>query len=514
LRERVTSVMPYLVTADIGTQGTKAAIVGANGQVAGTAFRPSRLIRGARGSVEQDPEEMFRSVIEGIREALEASGVSGGEVAAIGLDGQMAGILGIDREGNAVTPYDSWLDTRCESAMPEIRAWGEKEVIRLTGAPVTYAHGPKKLWWRNERPDVYRRIAKFVVPSAFVAGRLAGLSADEAFVDYTHLHFTGFADANGNRWSPELIRAFGLDADKLPRIVNPWDVVGYLTPEYAALTGLAAGTPIVAGCGDTAAASLGGGLVRPGQLLDIAGTASVLACGVDHYSPDVETKTLIFARSVIPGLWAPLAYINGGGECLSWYRKLVGPDEAGAPSFDELNRMAESVPPGSDGLLFVPHFGGSVCPNDADLRGAWLGLNWSHGKAAMYRSILESIAYEYRSYLDILERLSGSIPYREVNAAGGGAKSELFNRIKADVLGIPVRTLKSVDTTISGSAVIAGYGVGLFDDLAKTAESFLAFGDVHEPTTEGRESYAAPARRYRQAVEGLSALYGRLKGEA
>ncbi|MBB6693848.1 hypothetical protein H7B90_20835 [Cohnella xylanilytica] len=501
----------YIVSADIGTQGTKAAIVSEKGAVVASSFRPSRLIRGAGGRVEQDPEEMLVSVVESVREALEASGVPAGQVAAIGLDGQMAGILGIDREGNAVTPYDSWLDTRCESAMPQIRAWGEEAVIRITGAPVTYAHGPKKLWWKRERPDVYKRIAKFVVPSAYVAGRLAGLTADEAFVDYTHLHFSGFADVEAMRWSPELTGAFGLDPAKLPAIVRPWDIVGRLRADYAAAAGLAAGTPIVAGCGDTAAASFGGGLVRPGQLLDIAGTASVLACCVDRYNPDAETKTLLFARSVVPGLWAPLAYINGGGECLAWYRALVSPDEAAALPFDELNRMAEGVAPGSDGLLFVPHFGGSVCPNNADLRGAWLGLNWSHGKAAMYRSILESIAYEYRSYLDILERLAGEIPYRQVNAAGGGAKSALFNRIKADVLGIPVRTLRSVDSALTANAVIAGYGVGLFGDLAATAESFLAYGDVYEPEPGSRERYAAPARRYRQAVDALAALYGNLK---
>lgn len=502
--------MWYLVTADIGTQGTKTAIVDERGAVVSSAFRPSRLIRGPGGSVEQDPEEMFRSVVDGIRSVLAESRIPGGRVAAIGLDGQMAGILGIDKDWNCITPYDSWLDTRCESVMSEIKAWGEDEVIRITGAPVTYAHGPKKLWWKRERPEAYRRIEKFVVPSAYAAGRLAGLNAAQAFIDYTHLHFSGFADVNAMRWSRELLDAFGMDASKMPEIVQPWDVIGNLQPIYADVTGLPAGIPIVAGCGDTAAAALGGGLVEAGRLLDIAGTASVLACGVDRYMPDAESKTLIFARSVIPKLWAPLAYINGGGECLSWYRKLVSTDEAAPVSFEDLNRQAGNVPPGSDGLLFVPHFGGSVCPNDTELRGAWIGLNWSHGKASMYRAIMESIAFEYRFYLDTLERLSGGIAYSQVNAAGGGTRSELFTRIKADVLGIPVRTLRNADTALTANAVIAGYGVGLFGDLAATAESFLAFGPRVEPDPTAHDRYGRHALRYRKAVEGLADLYGSL----
>ncbi|MBN2984648.1 xylulokinase [Cohnella algarum] len=503
--------MRYFVSADIGTQGTKTAIVDETGRIAGASFRPSRLIRGPGGSVEEDPEEMFRSVTEGIREALDAASVEPGRVAAIGLAGQMAGILGIDESWNAVTPYDSWLDTRCEKHMPEIKAWGEERFIRLTGSPVTYAHGPKKLWWKRERPDVYRRIAKFVVPSAYAAGRLAGLKADEAFIDYTHLHFSGFADVSGMRWSQELLEAFGMDGDKLPAIVRPWDVVGSLSGQYALETGLPEGVPIVAGCGDSAAAALGGGLVRPGRLLDIAGTASILAGCVDRYSPDAETKTLIFARSVLPGLWAPHAYISGGGECLSWYRKLVSADGGEPLSYEKLSELAEKIAPGSDGLLFVPHFGGRVCPNDTDLRGSWIGLNWSHGKAAMFRSIMESIACEYRIYLDTLERLSGGIPYSGVHAVGGGAKGSLFARIKADALGLPVTALKNADSALQAVAAIAGFGIGHYADLAATAESFIAYDRRYEPDLSLRGAYDRLTKKYRMAVEGMAALYGNLK---
>jgi len=501
----------YVISADIGTQGTKTALIEETGRIVATAFRPSQLHRAAGGVVEQHPEDMVRSVVDGIRDAMAQAQISGSDIVAIGMDGQMAGILGIDRDGHAVTPYDSWLDSRCESAMPEIKAWGEEDYIRITGCPVTYAHGPKKLWWKRERPEVYARIAKFVVPSAYVAGKLAGLSSDEAYIDHTHLHFSGFADVERMAWSDTLLNAFGIDAAKLPRIVRPWDVIGTLRRTYAEASGLPEGVPIVAGCGDTAAAIFGAGIVRPGRLLDIAGTASVLACAVDAYRPDADAKTLLFARSVLPELWTPLAYINGGGECMAWYRRLVGSGEgADALSFDQLNAMAERVEAGCDGLLFLPHFNGRVCPNDTELRGAWLGLNWAHDRGAMYRAILESIAYEYKQYLDILEGLSGPIGYSYATVVGGGANGELFNRIKSDVLGVPYRRLHSADSAMTANAVIAGYGVGLYPDLAAAAESFLAYDSEVQPNEHAMRTYRPYADRYREAVEGMAALYGKL----
>lgn len=501
--------MRYFASADIGTQGTKAAVVDRNGEIVSTAFRPSRLIRGSGGSVEQDPDDILLATTEAIAEAVARSGVPAERIVSLGMDGQMAGILGIDRHWRPVMPYDSWLDTRCASVMPDLKAWGEERIISITGCPVTYAHGPKMLWWKRERPEIYRQIAKFLVPAAFVAGKLAGLTADRAFIDYTYLHFTGFADTREGRWSPDLIRAFGMDEGKLPAIVRPWDIIGRIQPEYAQSTGLAPGTPIVAGCGDTAACALGAGLTQPGNLLDVAGTASVLACCVADFCPDTADKTLLYARSVLPDLYTPLAYISGGGECMTWFRRLIGGRFPEGLSYDELNREASRIGPGSDGLLFIPHFGGRVCPNDTRLRGGWIGLHWGHGEAAMYRSILESVAYEYAGYLGILEKLTGPIAYSQVHAVGGGASSPLFNRIKADVLGIPYRPLRNRDTALTAGALIAGYAAGEVSDLGRSAavQAEASMGEEIKPEERGRERYAGFVESYGKAVSGLSALY-------
>ena len=180
------------------------------------------------------------------------------------------------------------------------------------------------LWWAHERPADYARIAKFVTPSAYVAGRAVKLRADEAFIDYTFLHFTAVSDAVAGTWSAELCETLGIDARRLPRIVEPWAVVGGLSEEAARDFGLKPETPVAAGCGDTAAGALGAGVVMPGMLLDTAGTASVLACCTDRFVADNDHRVLITMRSVVPGIWNPLAYVGGGGLAVQWLLKQRG----------------------------------------------------------------------------------------------------------------------------------------------------------------------------------------------
>ncbi|HZG56720.1 xylulokinase [Paenibacillus sp.] len=512
MTERKDRRTPCVVSLDIGTQGAKAAALTRDGGILAEAFVSSKLIRGAGGLVEQRPDDLLGDAVSAIAQCVAAL-PPGSEASAVALSGQMAGTMGVGSDGEAVTPYDSWLDTRCEAYFDAIKSLGESAVIAETGCPVTYAHGPKTLWWKHERPETYARIAKFVVPTAYVAGRLTGAGADGAYIDTTHLHFSGFADTAAGRWSDGLLSALGVEAEKMPRIVEPWERIGGLTARMAEACGLPAGTPVLAGCGDTAASTLGAGIVRPGMLFDVAGTASVLACCVDDFRPDTEHKTLITARSVVPGLWAPLAYINGGGQCIAWFRDQLRQDGAG-PNFDELNRGAASMAPGADGLFFVPHFGGRVCPNNPLLRGAWIGLNWSHDKYGMYRSILESIAYEYQFYLGIVASSLPGARFDEVRVVGGGAKGALFNQIKADVLGIPYAPLRHADTGHLGNLLVAGYALGWHDDFAAEADRLIGTFGRFEPNPEAHRAYEAPKRAYPRLLEGLTELQRAVRGEA
>jgi len=499
--------MNYLIGVDLGTQGTKTSLLDENCQIIAEAFEPSRLIHPEPGAVEQDPEEMLGSVLRTIRQVVETSGIDPSDVAGIGVDGQMAGIMGVDQDGMAVTPYDSWLDTRCGKYREPFLRFGEEAVISITGAPVTYAHGPKKLWWKYERPEVYAKIHSFVLPAVYCIMRMCGLSGDEAYTDYTYIHFSGFADTAHKRWSQELLDALEVDASKMPRIVKPYDKVGGLTPEMAAQCGLSPDTPMVAGCGDSAASSFGAGIIRPGLVFDIAGTASVLAFATSEFTPDVEHKTLLFASSVVDDLYTPMAYINGGGMCLKWLRDDVLNKTY---TYDELGALASEVTPGSENLLFLPHFSGRVCPNDTHVRGSYVNLSWQHKTAHLYRAILEGIAYEYGIYTDIIRDLSPSTTLERIISVGGGSNSQVFGQIKADVLGAPVSTIQQADTAALGCAVIAGYGVGLYDSLTAPIEAASAIRATIEPNPELYAFYQARKDIYADIFPALHGVYKKL----
>jgi len=420
----------------------------------------------------------------------------------------MAGIMGVGEDFNAVTPYDSWLDTRCEQYIHQLREGGEEAYIRLSGCPVTYAHAPKVLWWMRERPEVYDKIAKFVMMNTYIAGKLTGLRAPDAFIDFTQLHFAGFGDIQKLEWSGAMISNYGVDINKLPRIVKPWDVIGRLTPRQAALCGLAEGVPVVAGCGDQPATSLGTGVLEPGDAFDVAGTASLFACCVDSYTPDTGHKTLICARSVISGRWLSQAYINGGGLSIRWYKELF--DKPGDPfDYDTLESEAVAAPPGG-GLLFVPHFQGRVCPNDPHVRGSFAGLNWTHGRGHMFRAVMESIGYEYGLYADILRAVKHDLRIDKVIVIGGGAKSRLFNQIKSDILGLPYTPSARSDAPMLGCVLNAGYGVGIYPDIEAAARRMTRFREEIRPNAANTREYETYRKLYKEMLVTLKDIYRRL----
>lgn len=472
-------VGPYLIGIDIGTAGTKTAIFDAEGNLIADSFEESKLYYPKPGWVEQDPEDFYGSTVSTIRRAIKKSKVDPGNVAAIAIGGQMAGICAIDEDWIPVTRYDSWLDTRCKPYVDYLREKHENLLLETVGAPPSIAHGPKILWWKNERPRIFHKIRKFIMPAAYVAGRLAGLDGDDAFEDHTYLHFSGFSDTKKLRWSEKICETLGVFIEKFPRIVEPWEIVGEITGKSAKECGLIRGTPICAGAGDTAASSLGAGIVEPGMVFDIAGTAAVFSTCVDKFIPDKRYKTLYSAKSVVPTLWYPQAYIGGGGLCLRWFRDELAVEEKaeasrrGINAYSLLDAKAEKVPPGSDYLMFLPHLGGRIYPYDAKARGLWVGFSWGHKKYHLYRSILEAVAYEYAYYLAIQQRLHPSIKFREVRVTGGGSRSRLWNQIKADVLGIPYVQLNRLELSVLGLAVIAGYAVNIFKDVSATVQEFV-----------------------------------------
>ena len=501
----------YLLGVDLGTSSTKAALYATDGELVGQTAVPVPLYTPKPGIVEQENDDFYETAARAIRQTVQESGIDPRQIAALAFDSQMAGVGSIDENFRPATRFDSWLDMRCQPYIEQMDSHYGELITRLTGCPPTCNHGPKILWWKEEAPEAYGRVAKFIMPATYVAGRMAGLSVDEAFIDYTYLHFTGLSDAQNGCWSDELCNELGVDQSKLPRIVEPWQVVGEVTEQAAAEFGLAPGTVIAAGCGDTAANALGAGIVRPGMVFDVAGTASVLAASTDRFMADVKNRALLTMRSVIPGLWNPLAYIGGGGQALRWFREHFFNAHFGKTQprtedlYAEMIAMAAQTPLGADGLFFSPHLGGRICPSTPDMRGAWIGFSWSHTQGHFARAVLESIAFEYAYYLRILRNALPDLELTETRAIGGGARSTVWNQMKADVLGVPYQRLQRTEFGSWGSAMIAGKAVGVFDDLADVAIAHAR--PAGTPLLPDRENH----KQYEPLVEKHIALQATLR---
>lgn len=495
----------YLIGIDIGTQGTKAVLFDTEMNAVASSFESSKLIQPKPGTVWQEADDIYFSCIRTIHDIIEKSGINAADILSVGIDSQMAGIMGVGADGEAATYYDSWLDTRCDAYVEQMRATAGRRVTEITGGPVTYTHGPKILWWKNEHPDAYKKIAKFVLPHGYVVGKMAGLKGEEAYFDYTCIQYSGFGDNKNKVWSDELLETFGVSKEKFPRIVSPFEVVGRCTAECAAQSGLMEGTPIVAGGGDTACSVFGSGLFEKDLVLDCAGTASVMCSVVDEFVPDTEYETLTMMRSPVDGLWMPLAYINGGGLCVRWFR-----DEfTGQPpmSYQELEKKAGALPAGSEGIIFVPHFAGRVLPNNPYVKGSFIGLDWKHTKEHLFRAVMEGVAYEYHYYLSVLKTLYPNNKFENMYGTGGGAKSDVFNQIKSDVLGLNVISFSMGDTALVGSAVIAGVGAGVFPDYREPIRKIMRPVKTIHPDLANHEAYADYAKTYLQAIDALTGVY-------
>jgi xylulokinase len=496
----------YVIAIDLGTQGTKTVLFDEDLNAVANSFVVSNLISPTPFEVHQDPDEIFQSVVDTVKDVLKTSGVSPKDICSVGLDGQMSGIMGIDHDWNAATYYDSWLDTRCEKYMGVMKERYGTRMMEISGGPVTYDHGSKIIWWKNEHPEAYAKTYKYVLPHVYVIGRMCGLKGEDAFIDYTNLHFTGFADNLNKTWSEELLEPFGIDGSKMPEIVDPYKTVGRISRDFAALTGLMEGMPVVAGSGDQAATALGAGIVKKGMVYDVGGTASVFSFFVGDYKPDTEFGTFLQMRSIIDGNWQPLGYTNGSGLCLRWFRDEFASRE-GKVTYDDLSDAAKDIAPGCGGLVFIPHFSGRVMPNDPYVRGSWIGLKFTHKREHLWRAIMEGIAYEYKFYQEAAKAIYPDVPLKVVYAIGGGAKSRLFNTIKCDVLGIPYAKLKASDSALIGSAVVAGYGVGLFENLTDPILKVTKIEETIQPNMDRHAAYVPFFEVYKDVIELLHKVY-------
>ncbi|MFG5864142.1 xylulokinase [Metapseudomonas sp. CR1201] len=496
------SSQAILLGLDIGTSSTRAVAIDEQGTMRGIARMKSVPVEQRARQDGFHAESSLVSAVSAIRQALAEARARPEQVAGIAVCGQMAGLCFVDVDGYSLGVCDSWLDLDCASTLDLLRPF-EQEVVNKSGGQLIASHAAKWLQLKLKLPDQYRQVCKLTTPSAFVAGRLTGLSGEAAFVDTTHLGFNNFADVPRGEWNRSLVHSLGLNEEHLPRIVEPWQRIGGLTTEFAGLTGLAQGTPLHAGCGDVAATLLGSAMFDAGQLVDISGTGAVL-CAIRHdFGVDTQSRKLLTLRHCLPGLYYNAGYVGGAGLNFDWLESLQAGERPPHSVTAALRNRRGAAP-----LLFVPHMGGRHIPVMPDMRGAFVGLGWHHTLADMQCAMVEATAYEYASFKECMVASGLKLSPRAVAVVGGGATSDVFNQIKADVLGLPYARSAVFEAAAVGAALLAGHGAGVFADLRDAAKPPPGAAPVlTRPDMRRHMRYREHRAAYERLLEALEPVF-------
>ena len=484
--------MPYMMGIDVGTTGTRAVVVRPDGHVLGAATGDHQPMRMARpGWADQDPEDWWRAAQIAIRAALDQANLKGSDIAAVGFSGQMHGVVLLDKAGSVLCPALIWCDQRSQQQCDWItRRVGADQLIQYVSNPaLTGFSAPKILWVRENDPQTFERVAHFLLPKDFIRYRLTG----EFATDVSDASGTLLFDVTHRRWSPEMLQALNINSDILPRAYESPEVTGAISTEAAALTGLKAGTPVVAGAGDQAASAVGNGLVLPGLASATLGTSGVIFSYTAEPILDPRGRIHTFCHAV-PGKWHVMGVTQGAGLSLRLFRDLFGAAESWYASqvdidpYDLIIREADGIRPGSDGLLWLPYLMGERTPRlDSKARGLWLGLTASHTRGHLIRSILEGVAFSLRDSLEIFQELK--IPVRQIRASGGGSRSLLWRQIQADIFGKELVTLRTSEGSALGAALLAGVGAGIYASVEQSAEQAIQVKESLAPIPDNVSTY-------------------------
>ena len=491
--------MSLVVGVDVSTTATKAVLQDAEGTVRAVGMSAYRYETPHPLWSEQDPALWWEATRIAVREALEAADTDAEAVEAVGLTGQMHGLVALDDRDEVLRPAILWNDQRTGAECDAIRGIvGRRRLIEITGNDALPGFtAPKLLWLRRHEPDVWASIAHVLLPKDFVRLRLTG----EHALDRADGSGTILFDLAARDWSPEILDALAIEPRWLPPTFEGPMVTGTITEGAASATGLRAGIPVVAGGGDQAAAAVGVGSVVPGVSSLSLGTSGVLFTTTEGPAIESEGRLHAFCHAV-PDRWHLMGVMLSAAGSLRWYRDALAPGVA----FEELVEEAAEVPPGSDGLLFLPYLTGERTPYPDPLaRGAFVGLTVHHGRAHLTRAVLEGVAFGMRDSLELM-RAAGIQPPDQIRATGGGSRSPLWRRILADVLGVSIVTTPSAEGAAQGAATLAAVGAGWFDTVQDACRALVRIGETTPPSETGG-AYTNAYARYRELYPALAATF-------
>ncbi|HEV2464155.1 MAG TPA: xylulokinase [Acidobacteriaceae bacterium] len=483
---------------DIGTGGTRAVLVNSRGTLVASASCEHAPFRSPRpGWAEQDPEDWWRAAREAIREVVAASGA---RIDAVGLTGQMHGAVMLDSAGEVLRPSLIWCDQRtdaeCEWLHKEI---GRERLIELTANPALPNFTLTKLLWvRNHEPETFARIAHVLCPKDYVRYRLTGTYA----MDVQEASGTLLLDVAHRLWSSEVARAAGIPESWLPQLFESQEVCAKISREASEMTGLSAGTPVVAGAGDQGAGAVGMGILEPGSVSATIGTSGVVFAATAAPTRDPQGRLHTFCHAV-PRRWHVMGVTQAAGLSLRWLRDTIAP----GADYHELTAEAGQVPAGSDGLLWTPYLLGERTPHlDSQARAAFVGLTAGHSRGHLVRAVLEGVAYSLKDTLTLFEELG--IPVNGVRLGGGGARGALWREVQASIYNYPCDVLVAEEGAAFGAALLAGVGVGSWENLDSACAVAIEVAQQIKPDADAKEQYASGYKAYRKIYPALRGIYG------
>ncbi|MDX1981872.1 MAG: xylulokinase [Bryobacteraceae bacterium] len=485
---------------DIGTGGTRALLVDWEGRVqAGFTAPHDEMTMAQPLWAEQRPENWWDAAQAAIRGVLAEAGISGDKVRAIGLSGQMHGLVVLDSAGAVIRPSLIWCDQRSQAQVDSINTVvGPENVLSSIANPVLTGFTlPKLLWVRDHEPANYERVRKVLLPKDYVRYRLTGEFAS----DVSDASGTALFDVVHRRWSAHMCGKLGIPMDWLPEVYESPEVTGKISPLAAAATGLSAGTPVVGGGGDQASSAVGNGIVNAGIVSCTLGTSGVVFAHTERPVYDPEGRVHTFCHAV-PGKWHVMGVTQGAGLSLQWFRNRLAP----GVDYDSLTAEAAQSPVGAQGLYWLPYLMGERTPHlDAACRAAWVGLTAKHERADLIRAVLEGVSYSQNDCLRIIEEMG--VPVNSVRLSGGGARSPFWRQMFADVFHKRVTTLETQEGSAYGAALLSL--AGEYESVSEVCRVAVREVSAVEPQAEAAAAYRKGYETYRALYPALKPIYSR-----
>lgn len=491
-------ILQYILGLDVGTSAVKALLMDQNGEIVAENNMSYPLSTPKSGWAEQNPEDWWQASQRVIKELITENKIDNSKIKALSFSGQMHSSVFLDQNMKVIRPAILWSDTRTSVECEEIyeRVGGVKELAKLVSNPALEGFtAPKILWMRNNEPENFDKLEKVLLPKDYIRYKLSG----ELGMDLSDAAGTLLFDIKAADWSLEIMKKLELKPSIMPTVLKSIDIVGSVTEDAAEKTGLATSTKIVAGGADNACGSVGSGIIKDGRVMASLGSSGVVVAQTDQAEADPEGRIHLFNHAV-PGSYYMMGVVLSAGMSFKWLKEEMFNDEL---DYKTLNKEAAAAAAGSEGLTFLPYLYGERTPHaDADVRGVFFGISGKHKRGHFIRSVMEGVSFALRDSLELIK--ARGVEVDEIRLIGGGAKSELWQQITADIFGEKISLLNIEQGPAFGAAIIAGVGAGVFSDFESIVEELVDVVKTVDPIAENVEKYNKNYKIYQN-------LYGDLK---